>query len=84
MESSGHYWLKSSSYPKRKLYKICRNKPVTCNESKELDDNSPTKNDVKDAKVIAQVVKDGRYTEPTIPQKVFMLNSVWRKKYVIS
>ncbi|MDP1422176.1 transposase, partial [Peribacillus simplex] len=39
--------------------------------SKELDDNSPTKNDVKDAKVIAQLVKDGRYAEPTIPQGIY-------------
>ena len=40
-------------------------------KSKELDDNSPTKNDVKDAKVIAQLVKDGRYAELNIPQGVY-------------
>ncbi|CAN7692183.1 transposase [Peribacillus frigoritolerans] len=32
---------------------------------------SPTKNDVKDAKVIAQLVKDGRYAEPTIPRGIY-------------
>ena len=37
--------------------------PMHVKKSKELDDNSPTKNDVKDAKVIAQLVKDGRYAE---------------------
>lgn len=35
-------------------------------KSKELDNNSPTKNDIKDARVIAQLVKDGRYLEPNI------------------
>jgi transposase len=39
-------------------------------KSKELDDNSPTKNDVKDAKVIAQLVKDGRYGEPNLPESI--------------
>jgi hypothetical protein len=34
--------------------------------SKELDDDSLTKNDTKDAKVIAQVVRDGRYHEPIL------------------
>lgn len=37
-------------------------------KSKELDDNSPTKNDIKDAKVIAQLIKDGRYAVPSLPQ----------------
>jgi transposase len=45
--------------------------PLHLEHSKEVDDNSPTKNDVKDAKVIAQLIKDGRYAEPTIPQGVF-------------
>jgi transposase len=40
-------------------------------KSKELDDNSPTKNDIKDAKVIAQLVKDGRYAVPHLPQGIY-------------
>jgi hypothetical protein len=62
---------KPSSYTERKSCEICCGKSVTCKESKELDDNSPTKNDVKDAKVIALLVRDGRYAEPTIPQGVY-------------
>ena len=34
--------------------------------SKELDDNLQTKNDAKDALVIARLVKDGRYSYPRI------------------
>jgi hypothetical protein len=32
--------------------------------SKELDDNLPTKNDKKDALVIARLLKDGRFSYP--------------------
>jgi len=45
-------------------------------KSKELDDNSPTKNDVKDARVIAQLVKDGRYAELRVARKIRDLLSV--------
>lgn len=45
--------------------------PLHVKKSKELDDNSPTKNDIKDAKVIAQLVKDGRYAVPSLPQGVY-------------
>ncbi|HGG8188125.1 TPA: transposase, partial [Neisseria meningitidis] len=45
--------------------------PHHVNKSKELDDNSPTKNDVKDAKVIGKLVIDGRYTKPQLPEGVY-------------
>lgn len=45
--------------------------PRHVNKSKELEDNSPTKNDYKDAKVIASLVKDGKYTEPKLPTGVY-------------
>src|SRR5690625_4152025 len=40
-------------------------------KSKELDDNSPTKNDTKDARVIAQLVKDGRYSVPNLLDGIY-------------
>ena len=39
--------------------------------TKELDDNNPSKNDRKDPKVIAGLVKDGRYFRPYIPDGVY-------------
>jgi len=39
--------------------------------TKELDDNSPTKNDRKDPKTIAMLVKDGRFREVYIPEDLF-------------
>ena len=44
--------------------------PLHVKKTKELDDNSPTKNDVKDARVIAQLVKDGRYAELRVAKKL--------------
>ena len=51
-------------------------KPVLVNphhvkKSKELDDNHPTKNDRKDPKVIAGLVREGRYMIPYLPDGVY-------------
>ncbi|ART74860.1 IS110 family transposase [Sutcliffiella horikoshii] len=79
MEPTGHYWLNLAHCLKEKEIKFVVVNPMHVKKSKELDDNSPTKNDVKDAKVIAQLVKDGRYAEPNIPQGVYAELRVARK-----
>ncbi|WP_409274804.1 IS110 family transposase [Neobacillus sp. SCS-31] len=71
MEPTGHYWFNLAHVLKENGIKFVAVNPLHVKKSKELDDNSPTKNDVKDARVIAQLVKDGRYAEPTIPQGVY-------------
>jgi transposase len=71
MEPTGHYWFNLAHILKENEIKFVVVNSLHVKKSKELDDNSPTKNDVKDAKVIAQLVKDGRYAEPTIPQGVY-------------
>lgn len=71
MEPTGHYWLNLAHFLKEQHIKFVVVNPMHVKKSKELDDNSPTKNDVKDARVIAQLVKDGRYAIPNIPQGVY-------------
>ncbi|MGN7300508.1 IS110 family transposase [Ferdinandcohnia sp. SAFN-114] len=71
MEPTGHYWFNLAHVLKENGIKFVAVNPMHVKKSKELDDNSPTKNDIKDARVIAQLVKDGRYAEPTIPQGVY-------------
>jgi transposase len=71
MEPTGHYWLNLVHYLKEHHIPYGVVNPMHVKKSKELDDNSPTKNDVKDAKVIAQLVKDGRYALPNIPQGIY-------------
>lgn len=71
MEPTGHYWFNIGHFLKEKGIKLVLVNPMHVKKSKELDDNSPTKNDFKDAKVIAQLVKDGRYSEPIIPEGAY-------------
>jgi transposase len=71
MEPTGHYWFALAHFLRQQGIKIAIVNPMHVKKSKELDDNSPTKNDIKDARVIAQLVKDGRYAEPNIPKGVY-------------
>jgi transposase len=71
MEPTGHYWLNLAHFLKEKQVKYGVVNPLHVKKSKELDDNSPTKNDIKDAKVIAQLVKDGRYAVPSLPKGIY-------------
>ena len=45
--------------------------PYHVKQTKELDDNSPTKNDRKDPKAIAKLVSEGRYTYPYMPEGIY-------------
>ncbi|MEK4159471.1 IS110 family transposase [Paenibacillus sp. FSL R5-0876] len=71
MEPTGQYWLNLAHYLREQTIVFGVVNPLHVKKSKELDDNSPTKNDIKDAKVIAQLVKDGRYAVPNIPQGIY-------------
>jgi transposase len=64
VEPTGHYWFSLAQFLKKAGIKVVVVNSMHVKKSKELDDNSPTKNDTKDARVIAQLVKDGRYSEP--------------------
>ena len=71
MEPTGHYWFDFGKFLQDK-----DRKPVLVNQyhvkqSKELDDNNPSKNDRKDPKVIAGLIKDGRFTYPYLPEGVY-------------
>jgi transposase len=71
MEPTGHYWMALAQYLRERGVPVVHVNPSHVKKSKELDDNSPTKNDVKDALTIARLVKDGRYAEPIIPVGVY-------------
>ena len=71
MEPTGHYWLPLAYWLKWKQQKVVVVNPAHVKKSKELDDNSPTKNDVKDARVISRLIQDGRYSEPNLPEGIY-------------
>jgi transposase len=70
-EPTGHYWFTLGDHLKRQGYKLAIVNPFHVKRTKELDDNSPTKNDRKDPKTIAMLVKDGRYREVYIPDDIY-------------
>lgn len=70
MEPSGHYWRALGWY-----LKLHESKPVLLGvnpyhtkQAKELNDNSQTKSDPKDAQVIAHLIRDGRYFDTYLPE----------------
>ncbi len=71
MEPTGHYWFNLAQYFKDCGMRIVLVNPFHVKRSKELDDNNPTKNDRKDPKTIAMLVKDGRYLIPYIPEGIY-------------
>jgi transposase len=71
MEPTGHYWFNLAQHVKSQGMKMVLVNSFAVKRSKELDDNNPTKNDRKDPKTIAMLVKDGRYMEPYIPEGVY-------------
>lgn len=71
IEPTGHYWFPLASYLKEQGIKIVVVNPHHVNKSKELEDNSQTKSDYKDAKVIADLIRNGKYSEPNLPTKEY-------------
>jgi len=71
MEPTGHYWKPLANYLMKTGCRVVCVNPYHTKKSKELDDNSPTKNDKKDAITIARLVKDGRFFDPYLPQEVY-------------
>src|SRR5690606_37920257 len=71
VEPTGHYWFPLYHYLNQRGIEVVLVNPHHVKKSKELDDNSPTKNDIKDAKVVAKLVIDGRYTEPQLPEGIY-------------
>lgn len=71
MEPTGHYWFNFAQFLKDSGIRIVLVNPFHVKRSKELDDNNPTKNDRKDPKTIAMLVKDGRYQVPYVPEGLY-------------
>ncbi len=71
MEPTGHYWFNLGHFLKDEGIRLVLVNPFHVKRSKELDDNSPTKNDRKDPKTIAKLVIDGRYSVPYIPEGIY-------------
>ena len=70
MEPSGHYWRALGWYLKLHESKpiLVGVNPYHTKQAKELNDNSQTKSDPKDAQVIAHLIRDGRCHDTYLPE----------------
>jgi transposase len=71
MEPTGHYWKPLANYLLSNDINVVLVNPYYTKCAKELDDNSPTKSDKKDALTIAKLVKDGRYFNLNLPHNIY-------------
>lgn len=72
IEPTGNYWLALEQFLKaQENIELVIVNPAHVKKSKTLGNNSPTKIDKKGARVIAQLVKDGRYSIPHMPEGVY-------------
>ncbi|PZD95757.1 IS110 family transposase [Paenibacillus sambharensis] len=71
LEPTGHYWFNLANWLLQQGIEVVLVNPVTTHRNKENRDNSPSKNDPKDALVIADVVSRGYYTEYSPHAAVF-------------
>lgn len=71
IEPTGHYWFPLAAFLQEQGIQVVVVNPHHVNKTKELEDNSQTKSDYKDAKVIADLIRNGKYSEPKLPTKEY-------------
>lgn len=71
LEPTGHYWFNLAHWLQKQGLHVVLVNPMTTHRNKENRDNSPSKNDPKDALVIADVVSRGYYTDYSPQEEVF-------------
>lgn len=69
-ESTGHYWRNLGAFLDHGSIPFVQVNPMHVKRSKEFDDNSQTKNDKKDARLIAKLVSGGHYSYPNSREDV--------------
>lgn len=81
-EPTGHYWFNLGDHLQAQGCRLGIVNPFHVKCTRELDDNSPTKNDRKDPKTIAMLVKDGRFRDVYIPDDVYqeLREAVWERE----
>jgi transposase len=71
MEPSGHYWKPLARFLLAEGITVVLVNPMHVKRTKETDDNSPAKNDRKDAFIIADLARQGKFLNCMLPQGVY-------------
>lgn len=71
LEPTGHYWFCLAAWMICNRISVVQVNPYAVKQTKEVEDNSQLKDDRKDPKLIANLVKDGNYGMPYLPEGVY-------------
>ncbi len=71
LEPTGHYWFCLATWMVSNNISVVQVNPYAVKQTKELEDNSQLKDDRKDPKLIANLVKNGNYGMPYLPEDVY-------------
>ena len=71
LEPTGHYWFALAAWMVSNGISVVQVNPYAVKQSKEIEDNSQLKDDRKDPKIIANLVKDGNYGMPYLPEGIY-------------
>ena len=71
LEPTGHYWFCLAAWMITNGISVVQVNPYAVKQTKELEDNSQLKDDRKDPKLIANLVKDGNYGMPYLPEDLY-------------
>ena len=71
LEPTGHYWFTLAAWLITAGISVVQVNPYAVKQSKENEDNSQLKDDKKDPKLIANLVKDGNYGMPYLPEEIY-------------
>lgn len=69
LEPTGHYWFCLATWMVSNGISVVQVNPYAVKQTKEVEDNSQLKDDTKDPKLIANLVKDGNFGMPYLPEK---------------
>ncbi len=71
LEPTGHYWFCLASWLIANGISVVQVNPYAVKQTKEIEDNSQNKDDRKDPKLIANLVKDGNFGMPYLPEGLY-------------
>lgn len=83
LEPSGDYWKPLAYYLKKKGYKVVLVNPFHTKQAKEMVDNSQSKNDTKDAYLVADLCKESKFFQTNLAEGIYAelkeLNLAWKR-----
>lgn len=71
VESTGHYWKPLARFLRKQGITVVLVNAFHVKRTKETEDNTPTKTDRKDARLIARMAKDGKYLTCLLPDGAY-------------